>query len=146
MKLAVMQVHDALKRTIGNGSFDVQSARSEFDAINIDKGDCVFIQCKGVQLKAMEGNCSSLAHTATFWLECVAREGLADDKQSEAASIVSQVHAALSADYTLGGLVQDITPVNIGEYIPNGREFGSFTLEYDVTYWTPYNDLNTILN
>lgn len=86
----------------------------------------------------------------TFWRQTLEIEFISGPPASGSISRVNQAamahaHAALAADRTLGGMLQDLQEIDIAGVQAEGKDMDAASLQYRAEYYTPRDDWFTIL-
>ena len=58
---------------------------------------------------------------------------------------IAQAHAALAADRTLGGMIEDLQEQDIAPVEGQGKDIHGSSPQYQVTFYTPRDDWFTIV-
>lgn len=141
MSLAVEDVRGLIVAKLTTLGQSVLRDRDEFDAITEPELPATLVDEPGmVEVTNIEGTAGGAAyHAATFALAFAATTSAVAQTNFNAAL------TALSNDYSLGGQVLDIMPLNYGGDDNNGKDIAAITLEIRVRFLTPPNDFGTLL-
>jgi hypothetical protein len=117
------------------------------DAEPFDEADYPAINIRAVTVQfdaAPDGQWQTM-HRAKFQLDCISgREvGEAIDLINQRA--VADIIAALHADRTLGGRLQDLNEIAVSGSELDGADIGSALLEIEALFFTPRGDFYTIV-
>lgn len=115
--------------------------RDEDDAIVVANLPCVLVQQAGpveiTYAEYMQGGTAT--HTGSFLLSFAAATGTAAE-----AMFVTGANG-LAQDSTLGGKVQEITPLSYGDEDDEGRDFAVTLLEVQIKFCTDPFDFGTLI-
>lgn len=141
MSLAVEDVRGLLVAKLTTLGQTALRDRDEFDALTEPELPATLVDEPGmVEITNIEGTAGGAAyHAASFALTFAATTSAVAQANFNAAL------AALMNDYSLGGQVLDITPLNYGGDENGGKDIFAITLEIRVRFLTPPNDFGTLL-
>jgi hypothetical protein len=141
MTLAVEDVRGLIAAKLTSIGQSVKRDRDDFDALTRPELPATLVDEPGmVSVDNIEGTAGGAAyHTAMLALTFAATTSAAAQTNFTAAL------TALTNDYSLGGKVLDILPVNYGGDENNGKDITAITLEIRVRFLTPPNDFGTLL-
>lgn len=135
---AVLAAHPALagRRIITDRSADV--ALDQYD------GDAITVSTAAYSFEVSDENWTTL-HTALVDFESVSRTQVVGTISRANHRTLAHIMAALAADRTLGGMVQDIQEIDVAPAGANGKDAGTASLQCSVQFFTPRDDWFTIL-
>lgn len=87
---------------------------------------------------------SQVLNTLLIDVEATVKEA-STNKPRRAREGLAHAHAAIMADYTFDGMLQDITEVDVAVDGPGVRDHAAVSMQFSILYFTPRNDLTTIL-
>lgn len=116
---------------------DKAYAASELPAINI--------RIPAVQIEDAGDGIWQTLHRATFHFDCVTATGGGETIDLANQRAIADVMAALHADRSLGGRLQDIIERNISGSEMDGADTGCAIFECEIWFFTPRGDFYTLV-
>jgi hypothetical protein len=147
---AIAQVEDALSAQIGAypalADWTVRTDGSKDIAIDPDElGDVLNVYTVAYAPDQSDEQHSTF-HEALIEVEAVGTRPMVGTISRAVHTALAHVVAAVAADRSLGGLVQDIQEIDVAPSGANGKDVGSASLQFKVQFYTSRSDWFTILS
>lgn len=143
---AIFAVRALLNAKIAGLGFLVKEFRDENDAISVDDTPCVLIREGDVEILQIEGTAGGTAtHRAPFFITFAAREAGGKSGRENAYDMLATTVNAMSADYSLGGQVQEVLPLRYGGEDEMANDAAAVMLEIRIDFCTSNADWNTLI-
>jgi hypothetical protein len=144
---AVITVRNALQATIAAAVPTHQIIVDLPRADDIEAADvpCIVITIGNINFDFFEQR-STVKHVCEFEIEIYEKASSGDPSVAiQQHQTVALICAALLADYTLGGVLQDMMPKGVGASDNNAADIGAVQLSVDTVWFTAPGDFNTIV-
>lgn len=145
---AIAKVEDALAAVLARygplARRRIITDRSDDVALDQYDGDAITIATAAYSFEVSDESWATL-HTALIDFESVSRTQTVGTISRANHRTLAHIMAALAADRTLGGMVQDIQEIDVAPAGANGKDAGTASLQCSVQFFTPRDDWFTIL-
>jgi hypothetical protein len=110
------------------------------EPLSLDGKNAVVVQVGNVEVESFEYNAQTLYSTVVSF-ECYDHEANDDRIAAAHSAIVAAVHA----DPTLGGRLQDFVPTSFEAARESGLDVGGSIIAFELKYFTPRGDMTMIV-
>lgn len=142
---AIAKVEDALADALRN--YPGLTGKTIFTAVNADdaqEAGSIIVYTMAYKIDQFDELGQTL-HSATIEVECIEGPSSAGAVSRACQTTIAHVLAALAADRTLGGMVNDIQEVDVAPTTQSGRDHSAASLQTAVTFFTARDDWFTII-
>lgn len=144
---AISKIEDAARDVLAAwpelSGWTVRTETSTDIALTEDDGDAITIYTANWQVDDNTEQ-GQQVHTAILAFETATRASLTASIDRNSQTAFAHVVAALHASEYLGGMVENIEPLDAGT-VQNGRDVGGASLHVRFKFYTPLNDWFTIV-
>ena len=145
---AVVQVGDALAWVLGANenlsSFTIINDLSSDVATDETDGETVrlFLTAHSFENQHMMGQ---TRHVATYEIEVATRASIYGSLDRRSLNAIADIVAAIAADRTLGGKVEDIQEVDTASAIANGKDASGASIQFQTVFYTSRSDWSILV-
>ncbi|MFC4255386.1 hypothetical protein GRI97_08105 [Altererythrobacter xixiisoli] len=125
----------------GLAGFTVKADASPADAIDPETIVIYTTSYKTVQSDEQ----GQTRHIATIEFETLTGPSAAGTVSRQNQNAIAHIVAALAADRSLGGMIEDVQEIDVAPLEANGRDHAAASLQTEVIFYTPRDDWFTIV-
>lgn len=124
--------------------WNVVAGESADIATDLDDGRHILVWTVAASMDQFDEQDQSI-HSQTIEIEFVSDGGAIGTLNRANKQGIALAHAALAADRTLGGMLQDLQEIDIAPARPEGKDSNGASVQYAVTFFTRRDDWFAII-